>query len=449
MRKALYTLLILLVTLTFSLDAKAQYTKSQLNSQTSASFPNNTTGEITPAIVVTQMDNYILSWVDWLTCTGTGGMLYWSSGTPTCLTIGTTGQQLIVTGGIPAWGNTAIGNLANINNQTIVSNISGISAAPSQNSLSALMDNMLGASQGSIPLRGASSWSILTVCPANQQIVSNGTTFVCGAGVAQKSNVQTFTSSNTWTKPSGYGSTANVHIQVWGAGGSGGRSQATAPTASGGGGGGGYNEIWVPLSSLGSTVTVTVGTGGAAVTTGVGNAGGTSSFGSLLSAYGGGGGGIDNNTSVSGTGGGGGGQLTAGATGPATPGSAASTCPGQPILGYTGNCNTASGAGDTGAGTAVPGFWSGGGGGGDIPGSSVSAGLNSVMGGAGGGAVGSGSGTSNGGTSQYGGNGGAAGSTGGSAGTAGTQPGGGGGGSLSTSGAGAAGQVIVTVYDGT
>lgn len=98
------------------------------------------------------------------------------------------------------------------------------------------------------------------------------------------SNVQTFDASGTWTKPA-TGSMAR--IQVWGGGGGGGR-QATTTTAVGGGGGG-YNETTVPLSSLASTETVTVGAGGVGRTgtAGNGTVGGTSTFGTLLGASGG------------------------------------------------------------------------------------------------------------------------------------------------------------------
>jgi hypothetical protein len=98
-------------------------------------------------------------------------------------------------------------------------------------------------------------------------------------------DVQTFNSSGTWTKPA---SGSMARIQVWGGGG--GASRGGAQTEANGGGGGGYNEIILPLSSLGATESVTVGAGGAGRTgsNGSGTAGGTSSFGSHCTAYGGG-----------------------------------------------------------------------------------------------------------------------------------------------------------------
>lgn len=242
------------------------------------------------------------------------------------------------------------------------------------------------------------------------------------------SNYQSFTTvgANTWTKPS-TGSVALV--ECWGGGGSG---QRGSPAA--GGGGGGYHARWLPLSGLPASVSVTIGAGGASRSTnGAGYNGGTSSFGSYLSAYGGAGGMT--------SGGGGGGQLS-GAVG---------STPGKPLIlanlvcsmyggqsYYSGNgaadydCN-----GDYEYKTAEDGFYHGGGGGGD---QSVPGAASVYGGGGGGGRMGSTNGA--GGASISGGAGGAAGTTA----VAGTQPGGGGGGGSSVSGAGGAGKCNVTVF---
>jgi hypothetical protein len=107
---------------------------------------------------------------------------------------------------------------------------------------------------------------------------------VAGTVALSGTSVQTFDASGTWTKPT-VGTMAR--IQVWGAGGGGSR-QATTSTVVGGGGGG-YSEITVPLSSLASTESVTVGAGGVGrtATAGSGTDGGTSTFGSLIGASGG------------------------------------------------------------------------------------------------------------------------------------------------------------------
>lgn len=247
-------------------------------------------------------------------------------------------------------------------------------------------------------------------------LTSNGSAWTSSAPAVSAINVQTFTSSGTWTKPSGYAAGSRVYIQCWGAGGG-------AGGAAGGGGGGGYTEGWVTLSSLASTVTATVGAGGSRGST-TGSTGGTTTFGSIT-AYGGGGG---YSTGFGSAGGGGGAQLSSGQTGSngsviAKAGSPFNSATAVNAYGFSFGGNDDGGS----LSSAGNGFISGGGGGGSDSGG------NSVWGG-GGGAGGSGSG----GTSMFGGGGGAANSNG-------VQPGGGGGGGT-TNGAGAAGQIIVTVF---
>lgn len=111
---------------------------------------------------------------------------------------------------------------------------------------------------------------------------------------------QVFTASDTYTKVS----TVNYVIAiVVGAGGGGGSAATTGAGESsegGGGGGGGVSIKLILNSSIGSTESVTVGSGGAGGAAGAdnaGSAGGSSSFGSHCSATGGGGGdGDDDNT---------------------------------------------------------------------------------------------------------------------------------------------------------
>lgn len=270
----------------------------------------------------------------------------------------------------------------------------------------------------------------------------NGTTLEI-FGVA--SEVQEFTSSGTWTKPN-RGSVA--FVQCWGGGGSGG---ADSGTSGGGGGGGGYSERLVALSALGSTETVTIGDGGAAVAVeNSGNVGGNTTFGSFVTGYGGGGGSHNQGgggggggvtsvgTSVSNSPDGGGGGGIAGGTGAAS---------GSDAVGGSSHFGGAGGAGRGSAGVSGKNGGEsayGGGGGGGCGGSGVSAsggsGGASWKGGGGGGATGG-----SGGASTFGGAGGAGGN--GSNGTTGSVPGGGGGGALNgNSGAGGKGKCVVTVY---
>lgn len=260
-------------------------------------------------------------------------------------------------------------------------------------------------------------------------------------------NVQTFTASGTWTKPS---AGTKVLVQAWGGGGSGG--MGTSLDCGGGGGGGAYMEKWFAIGDCGATETVTIGAGGAKKTSaGAGNVGGNTTFGSLVTVYGGGGG--AGNTG--GAGGGGGGIKAVGSVGSASTGGAG----GSPVAGAGGssaigggsNFGGAGGGAGNGAGIGYAGgeaVFGGGGGGGTGQGSGGGAGGASYYGGGGGGA-GAGDSTPGGGAggvSLYGGNGGAGAYDANNA-TAGTQPAGGGGGSeLGESGAGADGKCIVTVF---
>lgn len=241
--------------------------------------------------------------------------------------------------------------------------------------------NGLNSATTTVVVNGATAPSSGQVLTATSSTAANWQTPSSGP------NVQSFTSSGTWTRPA---SGSLVMVEVWGGGGSGGHGNST--NIGGGGGGGRYNMIIMPYATAGSSVTVTIGPGGAAQTssnTG-GNAGTASSFGTFVSANPGAGG------TVSGTGGSG------------------------------GTFNNLSDANNGGNGGATN-----------------TAGNPSLMGGAGGGGGGASPGA--GGVSSGGGNGGAGNTA--SPATAGSQPGGGGGGtSNANSGAGAAGEVRVTTF---
>lgn len=287
---------------------------------------------------------------------------------------------------------------------------------------------------------------------ANQIVQLDGSSLLPAVDGSQLTNIvdiQTFTASGTWNKPSG--GTLAI-IEAIGGGGSGG--QATGSAGGGGGGGGAYHIVRIPLSDLGATETVTIGAGGAARTTASdGAAGGNTTFGSHMTAFGGGGG-----ADATG-GGGGGGGLAAGTTATSNAGAAgggpdggSGGAAGSPGGVGTGNAGFGGSGGGGGASTTNDSGGAGGsgyggtGGGGGANGSGTGgAGGDATNGGAGGGG-GSDTGTAGaGGTSLTAGNGGA-GANGASAATAGTAPGGGGGGSdTGDSGAGADGWCRVTV----
>lgn len=113
-----------------------------------------------------------------------------------------------------------------------------------------------------------------------------------GGGFA---NMQVFTSSGTFTVPAGV---TKVKVTVVGGGGAGGGVVNTGTRGGGGGGGGGASIKIVSGLTPGSTVSVTVGTGGTGVSNGNGNAGGTSSFGAHCSATGGAGGAANQNVGI-------------------------------------------------------------------------------------------------------------------------------------------------------
>lgn len=304
---------------------------------------------------------------------------------------------------------------------------------------------------------GATNGHVLTVDSA----AAAGVKWAAASGGSATTDVKLYTANDTWTNPSP--STAKrVFVRLVGGGGGGGsgRKGAAGSVRCGGGGGsaGSVVEFWLLTTELGSTASVTVGsggTGGASVsansTSGnAGSAGGDTVFASTTAVRGAGGSG---GTAASGTGGSAIGQSVIGLTS-VTPQSGAS----------------ASTSGGVGNPTAVTNYWTptgGGAGGGITSANSASAGgsagpigLWSTVGatdGGTGGAAGAAGGSGSGGRGSGTGGGGGGGSTSGNAGSGGNGGGygsGGGGGGASTDdvgnsgagGNGAPGYALIITY---
>ena len=113
-------------------------------------------------------------------------------------------------------------------------------------------------------------------------------------------------SSKVYTVPTGIKNN-QIHVRIFGGGGGGGKNGSGASTTCAGGGGGWMNNGWINVSQ-GSTIQVTIGAGGnGCLYNDNGNSGGTTSFGTYLSAAGGTGGIINGSNIYGGNGGAGGG----------------------------------------------------------------------------------------------------------------------------------------------
>ncbi len=149
-----------------------------------------------------------------------------------------------------------------------------------------------------------------SVSAASQMCLSGGCQSYLATG-GTLTNITTYTSNSTWTKPANL---VYITVEIWGGAGGGGGTTACGSYIGGGGGGGagGYALKVLTASQLGSTETITIGTSGVGGgSTGSGGTGGASLFtynsGANTITANGGAGGTAGYANGDGTGGGGGG----------------------------------------------------------------------------------------------------------------------------------------------
>ncbi|MFA6169379.1 MAG: hypothetical protein WC772_01230 [Candidatus Margulisiibacteriota bacterium] len=204
----------------------------------------------------------------------TGDILYSSaSNTLSKLPIGSAGQILKVSGGIPSWG--AAGGTGTV---TEVNTGTGLTGGPITGIGTISVDSSVVTLTGVQTLTNKTFTDTLTTFQNNADntkkvaLDASGVTtaqtrsWTVGSGIPQ--NIQVFTSGGTWVKPAGV---SVVYVEIWGGGG--GARNASNNQSGGGGGGGGY---CAGLVSVSGNVTVTVGSGGA--NGNPASAGGASSF---------------------------------------------------------------------------------------------------------------------------------------------------------------------------
>jgi hypothetical protein len=115
-----------------------------------------------------------------------------------------------------------------------------------------------------------------------------------------KVTVQVFTGHGTYTyTPTSGMKYCTIEVCGAGGGGGGGTPGSNLYAVGAGGGGGGYGRKTVAAATIGSSQTVTIGTGGTAGSSGTGGTGGTSSLGAIVTATGGAGGTQENGNNVS------------------------------------------------------------------------------------------------------------------------------------------------------
>lgn len=161
----------------------------------------------------------------------------------------------------------------------------GSTAAPSWGTASAstTATNLAGGGANTVVYQSAAGTTAYVTNGSTGQFLAATTSGVPSWGTPGGgfSQAQVFTSSGTFTVPS----SGKFKVTIIGGGGSGGTREASGTQAAGGGGGGGSVIKWFTGATVGATATITIGAGGAAVTTSItaGNFGGNSTF--VLSGF--------------------------------------------------------------------------------------------------------------------------------------------------------------------
>lgn len=206
----------------------------------------------------------------------------WVASTPTFPNASATGGKQIRSDGTNWVAGTIIWGNALTTNSILYA-----SATNTQGQLATSNNGVLIASNTGVPsfLAAGTTGQVLT---ATTGVPPSWTTLTNFSNI----NVQTFTSSGTYTPTSGM---KFCVVEVCGGGGGGGGAALTGVTqvaAAGGGGGGGYSRIVLTAATVGASQTVTIGAGGTAGanTGGNGGTGGLSLFGFTPSGNGGAGG---------------------------------------------------------------------------------------------------------------------------------------------------------------
>lgn len=169
MKRVKFFLGVLLAFALLSHGASAQTSKGTITTEIA-----NSSAAGQPGGVI--LNNIVASYVDWLTCTGTGGIVYWNAGVPTCLTIGTSSQVLTVSGGLPSWASLSLAQLPVIAPNTVLGSIAGgTPIALSQAQLDSLIN--LASLNGTL-----SAVQAAVIAPTFPIVHPSSSNLVCGQG---------------------------------------------------------------------------------------------------------------------------------------------------------------------------------------------------------------------------------------------------------------------------